>query len=129
MKKIIAILKQADKKMHMMASYAIALTAFVLGLIFSFGGWSVPFAVAVAALVGYGKELGDKYCWKCGFEVSSTANTAMAVVYAPKTTPPSYGASCFRPAKVSAVYVPSESVSSYKSSWSALSSKIQANPT
>lgn len=80
MKKIIAILKQADKKMHMVASYGIALTAFVLGLIFSFGGWSVPFAVIVAALVGYGKELGDKYCWKGSYEVNDLIADGVGIV-------------------------------------------------
>lgn len=66
---------------------------------------------------------------RCAFETSNETATPTAVVYSYRTTPPSYGASCFRAAKVSVVYVPSESVSSYKSSWSALSSKIQANPT
>lgn len=64
---------------------------------------------------------------RCGFEVNNTAATAMAD--ASRTNPPSYGTSCFRAAKVSAVYVPSTAVAAYQSSWSALSSKIQANPT
>lgn len=59
---------------------------------------------------------------------SNSSTTAMLTVYSYNTTPPTYGRSCFRPAKVSAVYVPPESVSSYQTTWSALSSKIQAMP-
>lgn len=59
---------------------------------------------------------------------SNSSTTAMLTVYSYNTTPPTYGRSCFTPSKVSAVYVPSESVSSYKTTWSALSSKIQAMP-
>lgn len=61
-------------------------------------------------------------------EVSNTSATPMLTVYSYNTTPPSYGRSCFRADKVSVVYVPSESVSSYQTTWSALSSKIQAMP-
>ena len=61
-----------------------------------------------------------------GFEVSNSSATPMLTVYSYRDTPPSYGRSCFRAAKVSVVYVPSTSVSSYQSTWSALSSKIQA---
>lgn len=59
---------------------------------------------------------------------SNSPTTAMLTVYSYNTTPPTYGRSCFRAAKVSVVYVPSESVSSYKTKWSELSSKIQAMP-
>ena len=57
---------------------------------------------------------------------SNSSTTAMLTVYSYNTTPPIYGRECFRAAKVSAVYVPSESVSDYQTKWSALSSKIQA---
>jgi hypothetical protein len=57
---------------------------------------------------------------------SNSSTTAMLTVYSYSTTPPSYGNSCFRTTKVSAVYVPSESVSSYKDKWPDLSDKIQA---
>lgn len=63
---------------------------------------------------------------QCAFEVYNSTATPTAVVYSYSTTPPSYGNSCFRAGKVSAVYVPSESVSSYQTTWSALSAKIQA---
>ena len=46
------------------------------------------------------------------------------------TTPPTLGASAFRPGHISAIYVPAESVDTYKSAngWSSWSSLIQAIP-
>ena len=82
MKNVFTILKQADKKMHFVASYGIALTAFILGVILNFRGWSIPFAIVVAALVGYGKELGDKYCWKGSYEVGDLIADAAGIVLA-----------------------------------------------
>lgn len=59
---------------------------------------------------------------------ASISTSTMLTVYSYNTTPPTYGRSCFNASKVSVVYVPSESVSSYQTTWSALSDKIQAMP-
>ena len=82
MKKILAILKQADKKMHLVASYAISLTLFLVGLMLNFKGWAIPFAVVLACLVGYGKELGDKYCWRGSYEANDLIADACGIVLA-----------------------------------------------
>lgn len=54
---------KADKIIHALASYGIALTVFVIGIAFQFGVWTVPAVIVVTALAGVAKELGDRYAW------------------------------------------------------------------
>lgn len=54
---------KADKILHALASYGIALTVFVIGIAFQFGVWTVPAVIVVTALAGVAKELGDRYAW------------------------------------------------------------------